>query len=115
MLFKYRTPDQYNFTDFETITGSYQWVYMPTKTDIKKPPFPLEIEMRFGLTESIISRPSAIWYFSPQNQFTQAYYEWMSDVFSPEEYFFATASTYQRKINEKGQIIQGKYFNLHFT
>ena len=72
-------------------------------------PPPHNLKIRWGWTESILSRKTAklIIY----NDIVKSLRDWVQDVFFPEEFFFATLSTLDRGKLGEGQVDQGKIKN----
>ena len=76
----------------------------------EKPPNDLKI--RWGWTESIVSRNTAKMIFSRKP--VQNLRNWVQDVFFPEEFFYATLATMDKAELKKGNVIQGLKFEQIF-
>ena len=78
---------------------------VPQRTDIEKEPAPHGMKIRWGWTESILSRKTAKLIF--HNDIIKSLRDWVQDVFFPEEFFYATLATLDRNKLEKGEVKQG--------
>jgi GTPase involved in cell partitioning and DNA repair len=86
--------------------GAYLTIDVPQRTNVVKEPPPHDLKIRWGWTESILSRKTAklIIY----NDIVESLRDWVQDVFFPEEFFFATLSTLDRGKLGEGEVVQGK-------
>lgn len=64
------------------------------------------MKIRWGWTESIISRDTADLIL--HNEVMQNLRHWVKDVFFPEEFFYATLATINKSELREGRVEQGK-------
>ena len=89
--------------------GAYLQADVPQRTNIRKENPPHNVTIRWGWTESIISRRTAK--LIQESEFIDLLREWVQDIFFPEEFFYATLATINRNELAKGKVVQGKSLN----
>ena len=97
--------------NLEGQNGAYLDSDVPQKTDVLKEPPPHNLKIRWGWTESILSRKTAK--LIVYNEIIDSLRDWVQDVFFPEEFFYATLATLDRNKLTEGEAVQGKYLFFH--
>ena len=91
--------------NMEAKDGSYFIFDVPQRTEIEKEKPPYDLKIRWGWTESIISRNTAELIL--HNKQIQHLRDWVQDIFFPEEFFYATLATLDKNKLRMGKVDQG--------
>ena len=84
--------------------GGYSKNFLPQRTQLKKEKPPHNLKIRWGWTESIVSRNTAKVILTRKT--VENLRNWVQDVFFPEEFFYATLATMNKAELKKGNVIQ---------
>lgn len=104
IFFRRKDADREN-KNLEGKDGTYLDFDVPQKTNVLKEPPPFKMKIRWGWTESIISRKTAK--LIAFNDVVDSLRDWVQDVFFPEEFFYATLATLNREKLMDGEVLQG--------
>ena len=102
--------DEYDNKNLEGQNGAYLENDVPQKTNVRKEDPPHGLKIRWGWTESILSRKTAKLIMF--NDVVDSLRDWVQDVFFPEEFFYATLATLDRNKLTEGEIVQGMFFTF---